>query len=201
MRRNKQSDAAERGYSIVEVLVAMAILSVVLLSLVTLFYMARRNVYSGKTMTQAVAIGTHVTEDLAHMSVASLYELFAITPATTPADRTILGTTYTGAIVRSTSNTIMTNPPGDITGESDPDGTGPATGFLTSWRNEIQQNHKLDRGVVTLVIQPTQPVTPVFNTDGRPNAAIVRIRTIVSWADGTRHRNVTFDTSKIVRGN
>ena len=48
----------QSGYSLVEVLVAIAITAVVLLTVITLFYMGRRNVYSGKQTTQAVSIGT-----------------------------------------------------------------------------------------------------------------------------------------------
>jgi len=54
----------QSGYSLIEVLIAIAITSVVLLTVVTLFYMGRRNVYSGKQMTYAVSVGTRVLEDL-----------------------------------------------------------------------------------------------------------------------------------------
>src|SRR5436305_13111068 len=72
----------ESGYSLVEVLIAMAITSVVLLTVVTLFYMGRRNVYSGKQMTYAVAVGTRVLEDLSTMSADDLLGNFKIDDST-----------------------------------------------------------------------------------------------------------------------
>ena len=51
------------GYSLVEVLIALAITSIVLLTVVTLFYMGKRNVYSGKQQTYAVSVGTRILED------------------------------------------------------------------------------------------------------------------------------------------
>src|SRR5436190_12566580 len=71
------------GYSLVEVLIAMAITSIVLLTVVTLFYMGRRNVYSGKQMTYAVSVGTRVMEDLSTMTTDDLLSNFGITDATT----------------------------------------------------------------------------------------------------------------------
>src|SRR6059036_577393 len=78
MNTRKQS-----GYSLVEVLIAMAITSVVLLTVVTLFYMGQRNVYSGKQMTYAVSVGTRVMEDLSTMTNQDVLTAFGVTDATT----------------------------------------------------------------------------------------------------------------------
>src|SRR5258707_2379926 len=72
----------QRGYSLVEVLIAMAITSVVLLTVVTLFYMGRRNVYSGKQMTYAVSVGTRVTEDLSTMTADDVDTNFNVDDST-----------------------------------------------------------------------------------------------------------------------
>src|SRR5207237_889522 len=69
---NAMKKRTQSGYSLVEVLIALAITSVVLLTVVTLFYMGRRNVYSGKQMTYAVSVGTRMMEDLSSMSSADL---------------------------------------------------------------------------------------------------------------------------------
>ena len=71
-----------RGYSLIEVLIAMGLLSTVLLVIVTLFFMARSNVYSGKQTTHAVAVGTRIMEDLSSMSVPTVYSTFSITDTT-----------------------------------------------------------------------------------------------------------------------
>ena len=67
-----------------EVLIAMALLGVVMISIMALFVAGRKNVYSGKQMTNAMAIGTRVMEDLAPLSKSDIYSgLFAITDTST----------------------------------------------------------------------------------------------------------------------
>src|SRR5205814_7409807 len=72
----------QHGYSLIEVLIAMAITSVVLLTVVTLFYMGRRNVYSGKQMTYAVSVGTRMLEDLSAQTSSDVLSSFNVTDAT-----------------------------------------------------------------------------------------------------------------------
>ena len=67
------------GYSLIEVLIAIAITSVVLLTVITLFYMGRRNVYSGKQQTIAAASGTQILEDFSTMTAQDLGTNFSIT--------------------------------------------------------------------------------------------------------------------------
>ena len=59
---------SERGFNLVEVLIAMALLGTVLMTILTLFYMGRRNVYSGKQTSVAVSIASHAMEDLSARS-------------------------------------------------------------------------------------------------------------------------------------
>ena len=68
----------QRGYSLIEVLIALAITSVVLLTVVTLFYMGRRNVYSGKQMTYAVSVGTRALEDVSQFTLFDVLTNFNI---------------------------------------------------------------------------------------------------------------------------
>ena len=63
----------EAGYNLVEVLLAMAMLGVVTISIFTLFFMGRRNVFSGKQTSQAIAIATQVIEDLQPLNRQMLY--------------------------------------------------------------------------------------------------------------------------------
>src|SRR5436189_6283317 len=101
-----------RGYSLVEVLIAVAITGTVLLTVVTLFYMGRRNVYSGKQMTYAVSVGTRMLEDLSALTASDVLSNFNVTD-TTPTNGTvtvngIAGTgsgsfTFTNSIGRDTS--------------------------------------------------------------------------------------------------
>src|SRR5256885_1195137 len=98
-----------RGYSLIEVLIAMGLLSTVLLVIVTLFFMARSNVYSGKQTTHAVAVGTRIMEDLSSMSVPTVYSTFSITDTTglgtvTAQPAVLPQSSYDTSILRSTSS-------------------------------------------------------------------------------------------------
>src|SRR5512140_867268 len=86
----------QRGYNLVEVLIAMAVLGMVLLSIISLFVLGRKNVYSGKQMTRAAAIMTRVVEDLSVMPEAQVFTNFGLTNATalTPSV-TLFGQAYT----------------------------------------------------------------------------------------------------------
>ena len=61
LRRNRES---ERGYNLIEVIIATALMGTVVLSIMCLFYFGRQNVYSGKELSEATAMGTHVLEDV-----------------------------------------------------------------------------------------------------------------------------------------
>ncbi|HEX7807698.1 MAG TPA: prepilin-type N-terminal cleavage/methylation domain-containing protein, partial [Thermoanaerobaculia bacterium] len=76
---------SERGYNLIEVMIAMALLGTVLISIMTLFVMGRKNVYSGKEMTAAVSMNTRVSEDLSGMTVDEVYAAFGIDPTSTAA--------------------------------------------------------------------------------------------------------------------
>lgn len=194
----------ERGYNLVEVLIAMALLGVVLISVVTLFVMGQRNVYSGKQMSIATAIAGDVVEDLALLSVQGFYTSFAMDGTTAPSSITLLDETYTNAFIRSTDATIIASPPGNISGENDPDSTGPLTGFLTTWTNNIGGDTKLLDGNVTLIIRPTNPTLDatsgtIVAANSTPAATILQIRVIVTWKEGLRERHVALDTVRIRR--
>jgi prepilin-type N-terminal cleavage/methylation domain-containing protein len=171
---------AERGYNLVEVLIAMALLGTVLLSIVTLFVFGRRNVYSGKQMTKATSVMTHVVEDLQPLNVTTMNDYFTITPTTTLTSPTIAGVKYTDVIVRTTA---------DLTKDA---ADGPQ--YLARWKAMIPQS-AMSNGKVTIVIKPDQLVTP-----GDPTtAALVRLRVITEWKEATRARSVTADVVKFNR--
>ncbi|MEO8218707.1 MAG: prepilin-type N-terminal cleavage/methylation domain-containing protein [Acidobacteriota bacterium] len=191
-----------RGFSLVEVLVSMGIISGILLSIVTLFFFGRRNVYSGKQMTEAVAVGTHATEDLSSLSGDDIYDAFVITSADTLGSYTIDGVSYTNAILRSTDPNVVASPPTRLQMEKDPDtGASPPDGFLTTWKDEMNSTRKFQDGSVTLVILPRSPTQIMAGTtpDG-PAPGLLSVRTIVRWKEARRNRSVTFDTLKPRRG-
>src|SRR3954453_7745695 len=106
-RRNngmKRFSKREHGYNLVEVLVAMAILGSVMLSIVALFYLGRRNVYSGKQLTFANSIGVQALEDLSSLNEDQLFAAFVITSSTTRGNVDLNGVRYPNSVLRTTSS-------------------------------------------------------------------------------------------------
>lgn len=180
---------SQRGFNLVEVLIAMALLAVVLLSIFTLFVMGRRNVYSGKQLTQANAIGRNVLEDLSSMTISDVRSTFGIANNEALGNVDVSTTTslpdetYAGAILRSTMA---------ISAATDP------RGYMQSWQDQIVNQQKLGDGYVALVIRPANPA-PVGATLTPANATVMQIRVIVRWVEGARPRQAIFDTSKVQR--
>jgi prepilin-type N-terminal cleavage/methylation domain-containing protein len=180
------------GYSLVEVMIAMAILGTVLIAIMSLFVWGRRNVYSGKQMTKAIAIGNRVLEDLAPLTKKDIYSgAFNMAATNTgTASVTVLGTTYTNCSIRSTNPTVIASPPTDISAQ-----TSGGPDFLTKW--QTQMGSDLANGSVTILLQPTTDPT---NTPAQYGTAqVLRVRVIVQWqesAGATRNRNVSLDTVK-----
>lgn len=71
----------EQGYSLVEVIIATAMLGLVMLAIMTLFFMGRRNIYSGQQMSRANAVAVRVLEDLSYMTGDEIIENFEIDDA------------------------------------------------------------------------------------------------------------------------
>jgi prepilin-type N-terminal cleavage/methylation domain-containing protein len=214
INRNKMMRSRQRGYSLVEVLIALAITSIVLLTVLTLFYMGRRNVYSGKQMTLASSVGTRMLEDLSTNSADDLRTNFVVTDNPVPADVTLPGlapvvagqTSYiipnslkrdsTGCTWVTTANSnkpAMTVPGYDCTND--------ANGVLGRWYAMVAPNNApssvLTNPEVGLVITPRSPA------DGaKPvtTARFYKVRAYVAWNEGpTRRRYAFFDTTRVNR--
>jgi prepilin-type N-terminal cleavage/methylation domain-containing protein len=194
MTTSKLTHSREGGYSLIEVMIAMALLGVVTISVFTLFFMGRRNVYSGKQTSQAIAIGTQVIEDLQPLNRAMLFNgAFGVAATSTGDAFTIpplqpggLAYAYTGAKIRSTNATIIASPPADIATENTP------PGLLARWNTLL--GNKLARGSVTVVMTPEEDPTntpPRFGT-----AQIIHARVFVRWVENNRPREVVLDTVK-----
>lgn len=182
------------GYNLVEVLLAMAMLGVVTISVFTLFYMGRRNVFSGKQTSQAIAIATQVVEDMQLLNRQMLYNgAFGIGGTssggafTIPAAQTGgLSYTYANSSIRSTDPNFIASPPADIATENNP------PGLLAKWAGLL--GTKLQNGSVTLVLTPDKDPTntpPQYAT-----AQLVRVRVFVRWQEASRTREVVLDTVK-----
>jgi prepilin-type N-terminal cleavage/methylation domain-containing protein len=182
----------EKGFSLVEVLVAMGILGTVLIAIMSLFVWGRRNVYSGRQMTKAIAIGNRILEDLAPLTKRDIYSgAFDIDPVSTgTASITILGKTYTRCSMRSTRVNVIPSPPSDIQTEN-VDGPG----FLTKWKTQMGTD--LANGSITVLMQPT--TDPTNSPAQFGTAQVLRVRVIVIWdesAGSKRTRSLVLDTVK-----
>lgn len=193
MRRltDKHSSA---GFNLVEVLIAVAILGVVAISIFTLFVMGRRNIYSGKQTSQAIAVGTQVLEDLAPLNKEMVYAgAFGIADAavgenfTLPRVSGLAAMSFTNSQIRSTNATILSSPPATISTQNTP------PGLITRWAGLL--GTKLGTGSsVTVVLTPDQDLT---NTPARfGTAQLLRIRVIVRWNETNRPREAVWDTVK-----
>jgi prepilin-type N-terminal cleavage/methylation domain-containing protein len=199
----------QSGYSLIEVLVAIAITSVVLLTVVTLFYMGRRNVYSGKQTTAAVAIGTRMLEDLSAMTGEDVLDNFAIddnTARTTVNLQGVYGTAmggvsgqlqFTNSLSRNSSTcTINTaTDPAGITCTNDPNG------YMVNWMRMVLPHKNINevftKPEVGIILTPRNPVVV-----GSPwtTARFTKVRAYVSWEEGpARRRYAFFDTTKVTR--
>lgn len=178
----------ERGYSLVEVLIAMAILGSVLLSIMTLFVFGRRNVYAGKQMTRATAASTHVMEDLGPITTTDFYPAFGII-ATTPivASATVGGVAYTNVITRKQANFAA-----GTTGRR----------YFDNWMALMDAN-RVQGGDITLVIMPRD--LPTATPNNPTTARRLIIRSVTEWAEtqggavGGRRRQVSLDITKLNR--
>jgi type II secretory pathway pseudopilin PulG len=64
------------GFSLVEVMLALGLLSAVLISITSLFIIGGRRVAQGRERTEALSVGTHIMESLDQMSYRGLYTNF-----------------------------------------------------------------------------------------------------------------------------
>lgn len=172
----------EAGYSLVEVLIAIALLGTVVVGIMALFMFGQRNVYSGRQMTHAVATGTRTLEDLNSLSKTALLVAFGLNTAGAGTSNTVGGQTFPNSFVRTTT---------DITTATDP------RGFLQRWRNEMTDNNKFQNGVVTIVFTPT--ADPTNNPPRMTTATIVRMRVFVTWGESLRNRQVVLDSIRVER--
>lgn len=190
-RRNRSA----AGYSLVEVLIALAILGVVIISISALFVIGRKNVYSGKQASQAITIGTQVLEDLSPLTREQISNAaFGIAVNATGSNFSLPrvggldAMAFTNARIRSTDATILPSAPADIQTQSTP------PGLLTRWQGLI--GNKLRNGSVTLILIPE--ADPTNSPAQFGTAQLLKIRVIVRWNETGRVREAVWDTVKSI---
>ncbi|HET7434445.1 MAG TPA: prepilin-type N-terminal cleavage/methylation domain-containing protein [Thermoanaerobaculia bacterium] len=182
MSKVERKRRSEGGFNLIEVIVAMALMAVVVVSIMGLFVAGRRNVYSGKQMTQAVAVANRVMETMSGLDKPGVVAAFGLPATGTGASVSVNGVTYANSFLRTTSNITAAN---DV------------SGYLTTWRNDIVNNKRFSNPEVSVIITPAGDST---NTPAHiDTGTLLRIRTVVTWREGTRRRNVTLDSVKVFR--
>lgn len=182
------------GFNLVEVLIAVAILGVVAISIFTLFVMGRRNIYSGKQTSQAIAVGTQVLEDLSPLNKQMIYSgAFGLDDDDTGDDFTLphvsgrAAMSFTNSRIRSTNANILTTAPADISTQNTP------PGLITRWTSVL--GTKLGPGSsVTVILTPDQD--PTNSPAQFRTAQLLRIRVVVRWSETNRPREAVWDTVK-----
>ena len=194
----------QSGYSLIEVLVAMGIFGAVVMSIMTLFYMGRRNIYSGKKMSEAVSAGTKITEDLSGMTKQNIYDALKLDDTSTLGTVTIdAGQAaasqgqYANSIRRATDTISATTE------------FGYNTGILSRWKSLLYlpdttgsvpvpvpaaQVPRFNNGLIEIVITPTNWTD---STKKLTTATVLKVRVVVSWNEDKRRRQVSLDCTKV----
>jgi hypothetical protein len=164
----------------------MALLGTVMIGIMSLFFLGRRNVYSGRQMTKAIAIGNRVLEDLSLLTKQDIYYgVFNINDTASGATVTIMGQTYTNAKVRSSQPSLVTP---TNTAEYTTEKTDGPHYLSVNW--EPMLTNQLQDGSVTLVLQPIGSSTQ-FGA-----AEALRLTVLIYWKEESRQRNITLTSVK-----
>jgi Tfp pilus assembly protein PilV len=113
----------ESGFSLIEVILAIGVMSGVLLSIASMFIMGGRQVKTGKTITEATALAQDLMEAFDKQSFVALYTNLGA--ATTDSTFTVLSTT-TGSPIASWQTEInrkLANGAGQVTIDAVGNGT------------------------------------------------------------------------------
>ena len=189
MRRSRES-----GFNLVELLIAIAILGIVVLSVFSMFFMGQRNVYAGKQASKAVTLGTQVLEDLAPLNRQMIWQAAFNIPSTSTGTNFTLprasgqtAMSFTNSVIRSTTTTLPTPAQSDIATQNTP------PGLLTKWAARAASSD-LDSPSISVVLTPAMGPTGTPTTFS--NAQLLRIRVIVRWMEANRPREAVWDTVK-----
>lgn len=158
-----------KGYNLIEVIIAMALLSWVILVISGLFIYGQKGVYSGKIQTKAVAVGQKLYEDIKNLpNYDQKYRAFS-------------------AVQGAASQTLTITPTygnphtsGDVLWQ-----------VVEGWKQVLADMGPTSQIDVTLT--PQIPVTGASATFG--NSFYIHYHVQVRWAQGLRNRVVTFDFS------
>lgn len=76
---NTYDDRSERGFNLIEVVIALALLAAVLLTISGLFIQGSQSVNTGRDLTEATSLATDILEQMDKWAFSQLYTNFAKT--------------------------------------------------------------------------------------------------------------------------
>lgn len=164
----------EAGYSLIECLLAAALLTSVLVSISGLFILGTKNVKSGRELTKAATIANSHMEEVMSWNFDKVYG-------------------FAGGIAADTTKTFTTaaaNPPyvGDAAD------TAAWALIANEWRTDVRA--QLQDGVVSYRVDGVGRLPAAGNPGLVPylEAPFLRVTVTVSWLEaGGRRRHVTFE--------
>lgn len=181
MTHNRSQSPESHGFSLAEVLVATALLSVILLALFGLVSSGVRRAYGGKKMTEATVLAQAVMER------ANIEE-----------PQGLLTTNY--ALTTTSKEWLLAG--GAVTPVADP--TSPTADERNAWRLLLQNSDLPNSAAqpaslrVTMDALPTTVVAPRTAAATFSDAAAVRVTVDVAWTEwGTRQRQVRLQTLNV----
>lgn len=171
--------AHSRGFSLIEVLVAAALLLVILLALFSLVTAGMMRAYGGKKMTQASMVAQTVLER-----------------ANIEAPQTLLGAAATDTTAtRTWTKSTIGNATGSVTPAAE-GGTDAAVTQRNNWRTLLVQSDLPATAAKPATLTVTMTPVPAGRTFG--NAAMVRTVVNLTWFEwGTRRRTVQLQAMNI----
>ena len=168
----------ERGFSLVETLVAVGVTSTILLSIAGMFVMGTKEIESGRNLTEGSQAGQGLIEEIQTMHRTQIYGLLngATTDTTVTWSSDTAVPTYTGA------NT---------------DFATDYAAILNRWRTQVQDSVPRSGYSIKVDGFVNRPTSGSNGTSTFGAARFVRVELTIFWKEGAkRSRNVVFDFLK-----
>lgn len=98
-----------KGFSLIEVVIALGLLTTVLVAIASMFVLGQANVKSGRTLTEATALAQHIMEDVNKLSYNGLQTFFVGTPNLSTLTSYTADTRVAGSYANTTYDTFITS--------------------------------------------------------------------------------------------
>lgn len=162
---SEEEEMKNKGYNLIEVLVAIALLAWVVLVIAGLFIYGQRGIYSGKQQTKAVALGQKIYEDINSLEFANKYKIFQA---------------QQGQTTKTTRYETTTSNPFDQVNES------VLYNIFETWKNGMKD--LTENCAITCTLTPKNPVTGTTAAFG--NCLFIQFDLTIEWTQIQRLRRI-----------